>query len=347
VLWRRLAGSILAISVGWVSLGAQGNPFSTSQLSWTPRGAYSGVEFTSIESPPGFPCVVAFTALQNGGLRVSTDCGVQYADLLFASAHAVTAKNDLIGYVAVGNAGMIKTVDQGFSWFPINDGLPLGADARDVLIHVGNADTVYCGLMGDGVFFGGPMQDSLIGWTPMNDGLGDLRVRCLSRVRGGTYFVAGTESGIWRYTEGSWSLAAPGILANTLVIDAADSARVYAGTETGVYRSINAGQSFFLSSTGLPAGVPVNDIARRTDSPQYLYVGLRGEGVYESSNYGASWESFGPVVPGENDVRAVHAAVDIDVARVFAGTRVDGLYEAQYTVQTKPTTWGRLKDVYR
>jgi hypothetical protein len=331
------------------SLGAGSAPHPTSQITWIPRGAYSGIEFTSIVSPAGFPCVIAFTALQNGGLRVSTDCGVGFADLLFANAHAVTAENENIGYVPVGNVGMIKTVDQGISWFPINEGLPMGADARDVAIHFAKPETVYCGLYNGGVYKGEPQPDSLIQWSAMNNGLGDLTVRTLVRVRGGTFFLAGTDGGIWRYEGNSWSSVAPGVVANRLVIDAADSSRVYAATETGVYKSVNAGLSFAPSSSGLPNGVAANDIARMTDVPRYLYVGLRGEGVYESDDFGAAWHQFGSALPGENDVRAILATFEPDTVHVFAGTRVDGLFEAQFdaTTQAHPTTWGRLKDQYR
>jgi photosystem II stability/assembly factor-like uncharacterized protein len=340
---------VLTLGLGLSLAGAGSSPRPTSQISWIPRGAYSGIEFTSIVSPAGFPCVIAFTALQNGGLRVSTDCAVAFADLLFANAHAVTAETENIGYVAAGSAGMIKTVDQGISWFPINDGLPMGADARDVAIHFASPETVYCGLQNGGVYRGEPRPDSLIHWVPMNDGLGDLAVRTLVRVRGGTFFLAGTDGGIWRYESGSWSPVAPGVVANRLVIDAADSSRVYAATETGVYKSRNAGLSFAPSSTGLPPGVAVNDIARMTDVPRYLYVGLRGQGVYESDDFGESWHAFGPALPGENDVRAILATFEPDTAHVFAGTRVDGLFEAQIdaTTQTEATTWGRLKNRYR
>ena len=313
-------------------------------ISWVPRGAFAGMQFTSLLSPPGLPCIIIFTALQNGGLKGSTDCGVQFADLLFADVHGVTAKDENIGYTAAGGLGVLKTIDQGVAWFPVNDGLPALADARSVVIHLGFPDSVFCGLDGGGVFVGGPSVDSLIQWTSLNAGLGDLRIRHLARVRGGTYLMAAADGGIWRREGGVWSAVAPGLVANRIVIDAADSSRVYAATEGGVYRSTDAGQSFFASSSGLPAAVAINDIARRTDVNHVLYVGTRGAGVYESTDFGATWHAFGPALPGDNDVRAVLGAVETNknLARVFAGTKQDGLFEAQISTQTVTTTWGRL-----
>ena len=318
-------------------------------ITWVARGAFADREFTSLVSPPGYPCVVAFTALGNGGLGLSTDCGVNFAPVLTANAYAVTAKSTDVGWIAAGTSGVVKTVNGGASWFAVNTGLSPFRDARAITVHLAGPDTIYGGFHGDGVYVGRPAADSTVVWTPMNNGLGDLNVRDLVRVRGGTYFLAATDGGIWRWTNGSWSMAAGGVIANTLVIDSADSSRCYAAGSGGVYRSIDAGQSFQPSSNGLPGGVAVNDIARRTDNPAILYVGTQGSGVYESVDYGANWHPFGPPVPGDNDVRAVLCVVQTsqNQASVFAGTLKDGLFEAQYSTPTEPTTWGALKARYR
>jgi hypothetical protein len=115
-----------------------------------------------------------------------------------------------------------------------------------------------------------------------------------------------------------------------------------------VYKSLDQGRSFLPSSTGLPAGVEVNEIVRRTDNASVLYAGLRGAGVYESLDYGATWHPFGPPVPGDNDVRALLAVVQesSDTASIFAGTLRDGLFEAEYSTPATPTTWGRIKASY-
>jgi photosystem II stability/assembly factor-like uncharacterized protein len=318
-------------------------------ITWTARGAFADREFTSLVSPPGYPCVVAFTALGNGGLELSTDCGVNFAPVLTANAYAVTAKSTDVGWIAAGTSGVLKTVNGGSSWFAVNAGLSPFRDARAITVHLAGPDTIYGGFHGDGVYVGRPAADSTVVWTPMNNGLGDLNVRDLARVRGGTYFLAATDGGVWRWTNGSWSLAAGGLVANTLIIDSADSSRCYAAGPAGVFKSVDYGQSFQPSSNGLPVGTAVNDIARRTDNPSVLYVGTAGAGVYESLDYGASWHPFGPAVPGDNDVRAVAAIVQESQsqANIFAGTLKDGLFEAQYSTPVEPVTWGKLKAIYR
>ena len=83
--FRRAAGAFAAVFlvliVGFALPGRAEAPCG-STLCWIPRGNFAGLEFTSLVSPPGNPCVVAWTALSNGGLGVSTDCGEEYARLL-------------------------------------------------------------------------------------------------------------------------------------------------------------------------------------------------------------------------------------------------------------------------
>ena len=344
-----IAGSLLG-----AALPGRAEAPCAGSFCWVPRGNYAGLEFTSLQSPPGNPCIVAWTALSNGGLGVSTDCGVQYVHLFQLSAYDVTARDSNVGYVAAGTLGIAKTKDTGSNWFAVNDGLPASPDARAILLHVAKPESVFCALRGGGVFVGGPKAgggtDSLMQWTAINEGLSDFSVRALARVRGGSFMLLATDGGIWRRGNNVWSLAAAGVVANSFVIDAADSNRAYAATENGVYRSLNQGVSWFPSNGGLPPSLAVNDIARRTDGSPVLYIGTRGQGVWQSVDYGANWGQFGPPLPGDNDVRSVLCAVGADApdsASVFAGTRADGLYQNRYSTPARPTTWGQMKDRYR
>jgi hypothetical protein len=320
---------------------------------WLQRGNYAGQEFTSLQSPPGNPCIVAWTGLSNNGLGVSTDCGAQFARLLVLNAWDVTARDGNVGLVAGGTLGVAKTKDTGSNWFQVNNGLPGFHDVRSVVIHYAHPESAFCALHGGGVFVGGPTgpaADSLVQWTAINEGLTDLNVRHFIRIRGGTYMLAACDGGIFfRGLDHVWTETGAGLIANGLLIDSADSTRAYAACETGLYRSLNSGVSWFPSNTGLPAGVALNCVARRAEGTNVLYVGTRGAGIYESIDYGASWRPFGPAVPGENDVRAVLCTVNTvsDSAGVFAGTRTDGLYETAYSTPAQGVSWGKLKDMYR
>jgi len=348
---RRVSFLVFLVGLAVMATGASRPAAAAGVPTWEPLG-FAGHEFTSLYTVPDNPCVVAWTALGNGGLGVSTDCGDQYARLFLLSAYDVTAQNENIGYVAAGTLGIAKTLDTGTNWFDNNLGLPAQHDARAVLLHVARPESVFAAIYNGGVFRGGPKapgNDTTL-WQAMNGGLTDLRVRSLARVRGGSFMLAGTDGGIFRWTAaGGWSLVAPGVVANALVIDAADSSRVLAATESGVARSTNFGQSFAPSSINLPV-VAVNDVARRTDNPLVWYAGTRGQGVWESIDGGSSWRKFGPDLPGDNDARAVLAVVGaqtVDDADVYAGTRADGLFRLGYSTPATPMTWGRVKGAYR
>ena len=345
------AGSLSALAL--LALPGRAESPCAGSFCWIQRG-FAGQEFTSLVSPPGNPCVVAWTCLNNGGLGVSTDCGEQFASLYIGNAYDITARDTNVGYIAGGSIGVAKTKDTGSVWFAVNDGLPVSHDARAVILHVAHPESLFTALHGGGVFYAGPKAgggtDSLLQWTAMNEGLSDLNVRCLARVRGGSYFLAGADGGIWRRFGGQWSIAAPGVVANAIVIDPTDSSRVWAATETGMYRSLNYGVSWSSSSTGIPGGTPVNDVARRTDGGPVVYAGTRGQGVYWSTDFGANWTPFGPALPGDNDVRAVLATVGAsgaDSVHVFAGTRANGLFVNGYSTPATPATWGSIKDRYR
>jgi photosystem II stability/assembly factor-like uncharacterized protein len=348
---------LFALVTGFLAVAALpglANSPCVGSFCWIQRGGYSGQEFTTLQSPPGNPCVVAFSGLSNNGVGVSTDCGNSFGHVIFLDAYDVTARDTNVGYVAGGTLGIAKSKDGGSNWFLALNGLPGFHDVRSVVIHYAHPESAFCALHGAGVFIGGPTGvgvDSLEQWTAINEGLTDLNCRHFARVRGGSFMLVATDGGIFqRGASHVWNETGLGLVANGLLIDSADSLLCYAACEGGFYRSFNSGVSWSPSNSGLPPSTPLNCVARRTDNDGVLYVGTRGQGVYESIDYGASWRPFGPPVPGENDVRALvvtTGATAADSAGVFAGTRTDGLYETAYSTPASQTSWGHVKDLYR
>ena len=105
---RRVSFLVFLAGLAAMTTGASRPAAAAGVPTWEPLG-FAGHEFTSLYTVPDNPCVVAWTALGNGGLGVSTDCGNQYARLFLLSAHDVTAQNENIGYVAAGTLGIAKT----------------------------------------------------------------------------------------------------------------------------------------------------------------------------------------------------------------------------------------------
>lgn len=101
------------------------------------------------------------------------------------------------------------------------------------------------------------------------------------------YGVAAGEH-VWKTTAlstgaASWSPAGAGIPdvpVNALVIDPADPLVLYAGTDVGVYRTIDGGASWQPFSASLPR-VAVFDLAFQGTSERYLRAATHGRGIWE------------------------------------------------------------------
>lgn len=102
-----------------------------------------------------------------------------------------------------------------------------------------------------------------------------------------------------------WSTNGPGQLAWSLAVNPAATSTLYAGTDDGVFKSVDSGASWTASSTGLPVG----DGSARTvlglahdpqsASPGILYAALdignppNGTQLYKSIDGGATWAPTG------------------------------------------------------
>jgi len=104
---------------------------------------------------------------------------------------------------------------------------------------------LYMGTAGGGVY---KSESNGIEWSPANSGLTDL-------------FVL------------------------SILVDSSEPQTVYAGTSTGLYRSIDAGQNWQSFKGGLPLG-KVTQLEQESDK---LYASIEDQGVYESADNGETW----------------------------------------------------------
>jgi photosystem II stability/assembly factor-like uncharacterized protein len=76
---------------------------------------------------------------------------------------------------------------------------------------------------------------------------------------------------------------------SALAIDPATTATVYAGTDIGVFKSLNSGWSWSSASTGLSTNTKIKTLAIDPVTPTTLYAGTDVWGVFKSTNGGRSW----------------------------------------------------------
>ena len=108
-----------------------------------------------------------------------------------------------------------------------------------------------------------------------------------------------------------------GAYIHSVTCDPATSGVVYAGTDNGVFRSMNAGGSWTAMNGGLPGVARVMALAYDAAHPNVWFAGVWQSGVYLSADAGATWT---PMLGGLGSINTNALAVDATRTTVYAGT---------------------------
>jgi hypothetical protein len=100
----------------------------------------------------------------------------------------------------------------------------------------------------------------------------------------------------WHFQEYGWrgELINSGLvdpLVSSLAISPADPAVVYAGTRSGVFKTVNRGRQWTVASTGLPKGIGeslIEMLAIDPTNPRIVYAGTFNK-VFKTINGAESW----------------------------------------------------------
>lgn len=251
----------------------------------------------------------------NRGGRVTTVTGVPSQPATF--------------YMGVASGGVWKTIDAGQTWFPISDGkIPVGSIGA---IEVSQSDpgTVYVGTGSDGVRSNvsigrGVYKSTDAGQTWSFAGLRDVGQIGSLRVHPtnpdvvyvsatGNPFGRNNDRGVFRTRDGgkSWTkvlFVSDSTGAADVELQAGNPNVVFAvmsrlerkpwtiisgSREGGVYKSVDAGDTWTRLSSGLPSElIGKGNIAVTTadaDRLYLLYEAKPGGGLYRSDDAGATW----------------------------------------------------------
>ncbi|HEY0746894.1 MAG TPA: hypothetical protein VGD63_09365, partial [Steroidobacteraceae bacterium] len=251
-----------------------------------------------------------FFTTNDGGLLLSEDGGESWSDL---SANGLGARaprsvgfdprNPKRIYVGgyTGN-GFWRTSDGGKTWARSFFGPPNVYPTQPVVDPIDG--TVYVATLSMGVYksidFGATFTriDQAPGAAPgvfLNIGGRGLTMDPNNRH---TLFLAARGKGTWKTVDSgvSWAKVDP-TFALSVTVDPSNSKVVYAAGDPssgdpGVIKSVDGGYSFLPSGNGFPG----NSQSARTGALQVnprdsnqLFVGFEGDGVYTSSDAGATW----------------------------------------------------------
>ncbi|MBK6766067.1 MAG: PKD domain-containing protein [bacterium] len=235
-------------------------------------------------------------------------------------------------YIASAAGGVFKTTDGGLNWFPITDDFPtpsIGALAIDP----SNPNTVYCGTgeanSANDSYFGSGIYKSTNGGSTWNN-IGLVNSRFIARIvvhpedptniwvaSMGELFTSGGERGVYLSEDGgqSWTqklFVNDSTGASDVVVHPTDPNIVYAATwqrirgpehryvggrGSGVYKSVNRGETWTRLSSGLPLiGDEVGRVglAISQSNPSVLYAIYADDpgyflGLFRSNDAGESW----------------------------------------------------------
>lgn len=225
-----------------------------------------GVEAISRTAESAAAAVSTNTRLQwaqIGPQPVAAPGGMRYSGRVVAIAPHPTNAN--IVYLSTGGGGVWKTTDGGTTWLPLTDQMP-DLKGSKLALDPNDPQVLYWGT-----------------W----DGI-DLE----------------KGSGLFKSTDGgtSWfyaGLANQGLI-TTILVDSADSRRVYVANWTGIYHSQDGGATWNRLFVAMWRSDPLQvqyRIAMHPTNSRVLYVAAPPAGIYRSLDRGATWQRLANGAP--------------------------------------------------
>jgi hypothetical protein len=243
----------------------------------------------------------------------------------------------------VASLGIFKSVDGGATWTAINAGLidPLfgisPVDIETLAIVPGQPTTILAGSRFSEIF---KSTDSGATWQPQTIGGSQLGLEVsafgFDPTHTSTVYAASTL-GLLRSTDSgeTWTIYGNlnvGLFA--LVVDPTSPTTLYGGNVdgAGILKSTDGGVNWLAANQGLPviqssggtSSPVVLSLALDPARPSTLYAGTYGNGLFVSTNSGASWS---PADAGMRDA-FVTSLEPISETTLYAGTLGGGVYES-------------------
>jgi len=262
---------------------------------------------------------------------------------------ASTVKVNYDIYVTVNNPYAFMPVGMPTGSLPVSRKLEAGLRITSILVDRTNSAVLYAGTNVGGLY---QSADSGANWVKTSNigyvGINDIKQDSFGNIYAGTDVGVITNQGAL----GTWIPKNTGLgnlTVHTLVIDPVTPTTLYAGTNGGVFKSVDGGTTWVASSGNLPTNITnstVNALVIDPVTPTTLYAGTDVNvgvdpysGVFKSTDGGVTWSTMKATSP--NNVNAL--AVDpVTPTTLYVGTDV---YTATGTVgsgidsYTSPIGW--------
>lgn len=135
--------------------------------------------------------------------------------------------------------------------------------------------------------------DGGINWFPLNSGISgtsDSDSLVIDSNLNSHAYVGLYEHGVYETTDGiNWVFKGkPSTYLRSLAIDPSSSSTLYAGTNNGIYKSLNSGSNWTPINGGVVSGNIMYISVSKAPNSSKVICGT-GDAIYLSNNYGASW----------------------------------------------------------
>ena len=310
------------------------------------NGPYGGRVYCFAVSRGGSGSTSIFAGNKEG-VWLSTNSGTNWtpanAGLMFPVMELTVSPNGTDGMnLFAGSVGVFLSTNNGSNWTAISNGLPNGYFGAIASSPDGKGGTNLVAGTTNGVFLstnnGESWQDIRKNLPPWEPGaMAD--VACLAVClddTGGTIVLAGipeygafrisTNAAYWSGLRGS-GLTSKNITSFAISPNGAVVSDLFAcTTDSGVFRSTNAGATWTAANSGLTDG-HVRAFAVKTGSTGgTCFFAATAGGLFRSSNKGASWEAVNTNLAC-NEVSALAVSSNgANDSYLFAGTEARGVF---------------------
>lgn len=269
-------------------------------------GAATGLGSSSVNGLVVDPYAPAtLYAATFSGIYKTTNGGDSWTRVFvgFLFTIAIDPANPATLYAGGENGRVFKTTNGGGAWTSGVTTLP-AAHVRALALDPASSARVLVGqIQGAGGVFGS--ADGGATWEASGAGIVALSFGALALDPSDPTIVytGSGVSGLYKSTDaaGSWQAMSSGITASrnvrAIAVDPVTPTTVYAGTEAGVYKSVDAGSHWTLASNGLSI-LNVACLVIDPVDPQTLYAGT-SNGVFKSTDGAATWSGSSNGLTGQ------------------------------------------------